>query len=232
MFPIDEFFFSFQGEGLYSGMPQIFLRFSGCNIKCDYCDTPHALKISKETKWMSEDEILERLLSFSKENKHLLKNSKSLSLTGGEPLLQANLLKTLLPKIKKLGFEIYLETNGTLPKELKKIIEFCDVISMEFELPSSSKKDFWKQHKEFLKTAAKKEVFVKVVVSNNSKIQEIKKTAQIIRAVSKNIPLILQPSLSWKRPSINLLYDMRQAARLIIPNVFIMTQLHKIYEIK
>ena len=181
---------------------------------------------------MSEDEVLERILFLSGESRHFLKNPKSLSLTGGEPLIYADLLKTLLPKIKKLGFEIYLETNGTLPKELKKIIDLCDIISMDFKLPSSVKKYFWKQHLHFLKTAVKKEVFIKVVITNNSKISEIKKTAQTICAVSKNIVLILQPSLSQERPPINLLYDMRQAARLIIPNVFIMTQLHKTYEIK
>lgn len=97
---INEIFYSLQGEGYYSGVPSVFVRFSGCNLKCGFCDTDHSAGIE-----MSEEEIVEKACSFP---------SRHIVLTGGEPTLQMTL--TLCDLLHAHGFFIAVETNGTHDK--------------------------------------------------------------------------------------------------------------------
>jgi len=98
---VNEIFYSIQGESTFSGRPCIFIRLTGCNLRCSYCDTKYAYE---EGEYMSIDEIMERISSY---------NCKLLEITGGEPLIQENtpyLIKRLLDK----GYTVLLETNGTM----------------------------------------------------------------------------------------------------------------------
>lgn len=182
---ISEIFKSIQGEGIYAGrIEQVFVRLFGCNLRCKFCDTP-------DNSFMeyTADSIFKRVISLNKSN-----NIHSVSITGGEPLLQISFLEYLCNLLKKNKFKIYLETNGVMHNNLKQIIKLIDCVSMDFKLPSSTGlPSFWVQHLEFLKIAHKKEVFVKVVVTSNTKLNDVKKSAEIIAKVNKNIPLILQP---------------------------------------
>lgn len=96
---INETFLSLQGEGYFTGTPAFFLRFSGCNLDCPFCDTQH-LSYSE----MSEDEILREATSHA---------ARHIVITGGEPALQ--LTQSLVDKLHEAGFFIQVETNGTLP---------------------------------------------------------------------------------------------------------------------
>ncbi|MDR3244165.1 MAG: 7-carboxy-7-deazaguanine synthase QueE [Elusimicrobiota bacterium] len=225
--PVYEIFFSYQGEGLYIGMPQIFIRFAGCNINCSYCDTPYSKTISKKSKYFTADDILQKVLSINKKNK-----CNSLSITGGEPLIYGAFLKEFLPKAIKKGFKIYLETNGILYKELKKIINLCSIISMDFKMPSQCKKNFFKEHKEFLKIASKKEVFIKIIITKSVQTAEIIKAAKTIKRVNKTAPLILQPSIDKDKPFIENLYLFYTKTSKIVSNTRIMPQIHKLYNIR
>lgn len=179
---IAEIFDSIQGEGIYSGIKQVFVRFFGCNLKCAFCDTP--LEAFQEK---TPDEVRGEILKYS--------NFHSVSLTGGEPLCQADFLKDLLPGIRALGHKVYLETNGTLPRELQKIIDDIDIIAMDIKLPSSTKGcALWPEHEDFLKAALKKEVFVKMVVTSETEIADIFRARAIIREADPCIPVILQPN--------------------------------------
>jgi organic radical activating enzyme len=233
--PIYEIFFSFQGEGLYTGLPQVFLRFAGCNLQCGYCDTSYSTTVSKKAKYLISDEILKRVCFIYARNKSVFKrldmDKSYISITGGEPLIYADFLKGLLPKLQEKGFSIYLETNATLPKNLKKVIKFCDVISMDFKFSSECGRSFWKEHKEFL-NIAKNKAFVKCVITKNTKLQEITKSAEIIKSISKKISLILQPSIDKNIAAIQNLYTFYHQARKILPNVYLMVQMHKVYSIR
>jgi organic radical activating enzyme len=233
--PIYEVFFSFQGEGPYTGLPQVFLRIAGCNLQCGYCDTSYSTLISKRAKYLTSDEILKKVCFISDQNKNIFKqldvDKPSISITGGEPLIYANFLKELLPKFQEKGFSIYLETNATLPKSLKKVIKFCDVISMDFKFPSECGKSFWEEHKEFLKIS-KNKAFVKCVITKNTELKEIIKSAEIIKNISKNTSLILQPSISKNIPAIQNLYTFHHKAKKILSNVYLMVQMHKVYSIR
>jgi len=233
--PINEVFCSYQGEGPFWGQPQIFVRFAGCNLRCNYCDTAYSQKISSKTKQYTIEKLLTKIRKF-----HFpLSTSHIVSITGGEPLLHIDFLKVLLPALKKSGFSIYLETNGTLPQSLKQIIKLCDTVSMDFKFPSECGKVLWNEHKKFLKTAnldsrfcGNDKLFVKCVITNKTKLNEVIKSAQLIKSISKNIPLVLQPSIDKNPAKIEKLRQYFDAASKILPNVSVLPQLHKVFNIR
>lgn len=182
---IAEIFDSVQGEGPYIGFRQIFIRFCGCNLLCDYCDTEF-----EKGDLYSVDELLETI------NRYDLNVIHSVSLTGGEPLLHYEFLQEFLPKLKALGVKIYLETNGTLPKAFDKLAEYTDIISMDFKVDSSAKiGDLYSKHDEFLQTAKKhnKETFAKLVFDESIRDFEINECIKL--AQKYNIPIVLQPKM-------------------------------------
>ena len=88
--PIDEVFFSYQGEGIYAGIPQIFVRFSGCNLRCNYCDTPKSLKINSDSKYFTTQALFEYITDIYNQNRDKFYGQEpSVSFTGGEPFLRA-----------------------------------------------------------------------------------------------------------------------------------------------
>ena len=105
MYKINEVFYTLQGEGAHSGIPAVFVRFSGCNLRCPWCDT----EFSDFTE-MSADEIVREALSI-----YDIPNErrKMLVLTGGEPSLQVD--TPLIDALHAAGFYICIETNGTRP---------------------------------------------------------------------------------------------------------------------
>ncbi len=99
---VNEIFYSIQGEGKYTGVPSVFIRTSGCNLRCNWCDTPYA-SWKVEGKHMSTKEIIDAVKTF---------NCKHVVITGGEPYLQKD-LEGLTRKLSMDGFLVTVETNGT-----------------------------------------------------------------------------------------------------------------------
>jgi 7-carboxy-7-deazaguanine synthase len=178
---IAEIFESLQGEGVYAGARQVFVRFFGCNLSCVFCDTP--LKRFKE---YSLDDLKKKILKFN--------SYHSLCLTGGEPLLQADFLKDFLKEFSVFGKKIYLETNGTLVDGLLKVLDFVDIIAMDFKLPSTTGCGaYWKEHEEFLAASLAKDVFVKIVISRQTQKQDISAVCAIIKKIKPEVSVVLQP---------------------------------------
>lgn len=178
---IAEVFRSIQGEGLYQGVDQIFVRFFGCNLGCSFCDTKLD---SYEGKTVPE--LLDEIDTF--------RDYHSVSITGGEPLLQIDFLKDLLKFVKKREQKVYLETNGTLPENLGKVIAYADIIAMDFKLPSSTGLEpFWDKHQEFLGIAKGKKIFIKAIIGTTTIVEDIYKMIEIIKGVAKKTTLVLQP---------------------------------------
>src|SRR5512140_798032 len=92
--PVSEIFASYQGEGIYTGQPQIFVRFVGCNLRCDYCDTPANQSLDENQKYYSLETIISRIKTLSSQKISGCEGSvpKTVSLTGGEPLLYPHFL--------------------------------------------------------------------------------------------------------------------------------------------
>lgn len=202
-----EIFSSIQGEGIFVGLRQVFIRFHGCNLNCAYCDTVAAVNSNhpefcsvEKTPGRRDFSNIPNPVSFNS-ILTLLDNWRrgwpgvhhSLSLTGGEPLLHAQVLKEWLPELGKF-MPVYLETNGILHEELTEIIGYIDYIGMDIKLPSTSgHSGLWNDQLAFLKVAAQKNVFVKIVVGRETQDWEIIRASEIISSVDRKIPLILQP---------------------------------------
>ena len=179
---IKEIFTSIQGEGPYVGQKHIFVRFCRCNLNCKYCDTDFDIKNSKKYSPFALFDLLKNI------------DADTISFTGGEPLMELEFLEEFLKEYKnKLNKKIYLETNGVLYKNLEKIIDFIDIISMDIKLKSASGMENFNENKKFLDIASKKEVFIKIVFDKNIKDEEIIKTASI--AKNHDSLIILQPKM-------------------------------------
>ena len=96
---INEIFYSLQGEGYHTGTPAVFIRFSGCNLKCSFCDTRH-----EEGVLMSDDEIIAEVGKYP---------AVTVILTGGEPSLWID--EVFIDRLHQAGKYVCIETNGTNP---------------------------------------------------------------------------------------------------------------------
>ncbi len=227
---ITEIFSSVQGEGIFVGARQIFVRFKRCNMACEFCDTPNDIAVKEYTSAALMNEV--KTIDGSKGPHH------SISLTGGEPLMYAEFLKSILPLLKKAGFKSYLETNGTLPNELESVIDLIDIVAMDLKLPSSTGgRAYWKEHLEFLKIAVRKKVFVKSVVTTDTKKEDVIEAVGLIRRVNKKIPFIMQPASPVKnfdkKPGGNRLLEFLDIAlKNEVENSRVIPQMHKILGVK
>lgn len=224
-----EVFSSIQGEGQCVGYRQVFLRLAGCNLECAFCDTPESRKMAASgrielTAGQRDFKVISNPISITTLSDYINNLLKiphhSVSVTGGEPLCQAKAIKELAPLIKG---RIYLETNGTLSAELAEVLPVVDMISMDIKLPSAGGRELWQQHKDFLRLASSRTVFVKVVVTSTTSVQEFQQAIEIIASVNRHIPFIIQPVtpihncegvtpemvLNWQEQALKMLSDVR-----------------------
>jgi len=121
--PINELFYSLQGEGKLAGVPSVFVRTSGCNLRCWFCDSYHT-SWKPTHAWMDLDEIVEAV--------HGHEQAKHVVLTGGEPLIHDE-VTTLLERLDKHGYHVTVETNGTVFYDAP-----IDLVSISPKLASST----------------------------------------------------------------------------------------------
>jgi len=114
--PINELFESLQGEGVLAGVPSIFIRTSGCNLRCWFCDSYHT-SWEPTHAWMGLDEIVDRVDSFDAD--HVV-------LTGGEPLIHDDAI-SLINRLADRGYHITVETNGTIAPPPETAIDLASI---------------------------------------------------------------------------------------------------------
>ena len=105
---VSEIFKSIEGEGIRMGQSAVFVRLHGCNLRCSYCDSMYAVE-GPDFKLMSVGEVLAAVEAYRNES-----GVKCVTLTGGEPLIHEG-VSELLTKFSEAGFEVNIETNGTVP---------------------------------------------------------------------------------------------------------------------
>lgn len=127
IFQINEIFESIEGETTFSGFPSLFIRFTGCNLRCNYCDTKYAYS---EGKFYSTEQIIELIKG---------SNKKYIIITGGEPLIQKG-IEYLIMEIGKTDKIIIIETNGSMP--IDNILGNSTIVMMDIKTPSSNMAKF------------------------------------------------------------------------------------------
>ncbi len=199
--PVQEVFSSIQGEGVYVGKRQIFVRFAHCHLKCAYCDTPMTSPTGQcqvETvPGTGKTELLENPLGpdalLSVIEKLLPQaHHHSISFTGGEPLLYHHFLKHVFSRVP---IPTYLETSGTQPEFLEKVLPWADMVAMDIKLPSTTQEaPQFENHQAFyelVKTRPETELFIKLVFNEKTSEAELAEVKAIV--TDRQTPMILQP---------------------------------------
>lgn len=232
-----EVFSSIQGEGKYVGCRQVFVRLEGCNLDCSYCDTENEPGSHKACSFetcagsrefierinpLSADEVAERILRMLHEVPH-----QAVSFTGGEPLLHAAFIREVAAKIDT---NIFLETNGTLYKQLADSIDSIDSISMDIKLPSIVSKPQWEAHQKFMKIARQKDLYIKLVVSEETTQEEFEQAVELVAETAPETLFIIQPVTpfgSCKAASPEKILACQNYALSKLPDVRVIPQTHK-----
>ncbi|MGM0405766.1 MAG: 7-carboxy-7-deazaguanine synthase QueE [Thermoplasmatota archaeon] len=168
---ITEIFYSLQGEGTQIGLPTVFIRTAGCNLRCEWCDTKYAREGGKE---YTTQEILAEISNYP---------VKRVCITGGEPLMQDDLLD-LIDKLIQT-YVISLETNGSL--DIKTISKKDVHISMDYKTPSSGMcEEMRDENIDFLKTTD----VLKFVITDKDDYDFAKETIKKLNPPSE---IVFQP---------------------------------------
>lgn len=200
MLKINEIFYSIQGESSYTGLPTLFIRTTGCNLRCTYCDTKYSYH---EGDFFSIEQLLEKIKTYK---------TKYICITGGEPLLQKE-IHPFMDKLIELDYKVSLETSGAMDcsQVNNKVLKVIDIktpdsgevkkfaggnlnlspVNTEFKFVICSKSDFlWSE--DFCRRTDLFEKF-KVLYSPSYKQFSLEKLANLI--IEFNLPVRLQCQL-------------------------------------
>ena len=142
---ISEIFYSIQGEGRLIGTPSVFIRTSGCNLRCVWCDTPYTSWTPEGEDWTIK-EVLREVRKYS---------ARHIVITGGEPLLAAE-IQELAATLKRAGAHITIETAATIFKPVA-----CDLVSLSPKLANST--PWQKQQGKFAEMHEKRRLNLEVI---------------------------------------------------------------------
>ncbi len=171
---IAEIFYSIQGEGGLAGVPSVFVRTSGCNLRCAWCDTPYT-SWNPEGREMAEDEIAAAVASYP---------ARHVVLTGGEPLIAPRIAE-LAARLREGGRHVTLETAGTVFQPIP-----CDLMSISPKLANSTPQGDWGPRHErlriqldvLLRLMALAEYQLKFVVAQPEDLGEVRQLVEALGA--------------------------------------------------
>lgn len=200
---IAEVFASIQGEGIYVGVLQVFVRAAGCSRRCVYCDTPRTrgmvarcvLQCDGEKRYTDNPVDAAVIVSFVRSLAAAHPGIHSVSITGGEPLEQPDFLAGLLPPLRAAGLPIYLETNGLEEAACRAVARYVDFVSLDIKLPSlCGGGDHFAAYHRVLPLFASVRLFTKVVVTGDENEAEFAEAVGLVAAIDRTLPFVIQPA--------------------------------------
>jgi organic radical activating enzyme len=207
-------FCSIQGEGLFVGERQIFVRTAGCAATCSWCDTVyskvrtprfvvHSGAPGGPKPWRPNPVALEDVVADVTAMARTHAPVTAVSITGGEPLEQPEFVEALARALRARGFRIHLETAGLHADALARVTGQIDVIAADVKLPSATGVDHFEEHRAFLRVMMEngfdparpdaRTGFIKVIVDSRATVAEIEAAAVLVSAASRRLPFVLQP---------------------------------------
>lgn len=236
---VSEVFRSIQGEGLYAGVMQVFVRLSGCSLGCIYCDTPDGRERSPECR--VEIPGGEIVLENPAEAEGIALFARalasgppvhSISMTGGEPLEQPDFLVEILERLEGCGRPVYLETNGLETAAARRAEPLVDIVSLDIKLPSlCGGKDTFGPAARALSIFRRSRLFCKVVVAKGTEPDEVDDAARLIAREDREIPLVIQPATpsgDCLPPEPRALLEHWETASSRLDEVRVIPQIHRI----
>jgi 7-carboxy-7-deazaguanine synthase len=229
---VSEIFTSFEGEGLFIGKKTLFIRLSGCHLKCRWCDTKYALPLDSGIDYQVEeikDRIVEELQPFT----------YKVNFTGGEPLLQIEAVIQLADFIKRhTNLKTYIESSCFDSELFSRILPYMDICKVEFKTEDSNVVEDEDYDtlvlNEFrcleLAIQNNKITYIKIVVTNSTKLDSFKNlVCKICKKIKPSdiMGFIIQPSYGIDQPTVNKLLDIYDIAQPMFAEVRIIPQLHK-----
>lgn len=229
---VSEIFTSIEGEGIFVGKKTLFIRFSGCHLKCRWCDTKYALPLDSGTEYQIdeiEDLIIRELQPFT----------YKVNFTGGEPLLQTDAVIILADFIKKqTNLKTYIESSCFDSELFSKVLPYIDICKIEFKTDDSKVVENEVYDSLLLNeikclelaVESNKTTYIKIVVTNSTNLESFK---NLVYNISKKIRpsdivgFIIQPSHGVDQPTVNKLLDTYDIVQPMFPEVRIISQLHK-----
>lgn len=231
---LNEIFVSIEGEGILAGTKTLFIRFSGCHLKCHWCDTKYSLS-PKSGKSYTINEAKYLILQ------HLQSNLYKVNFTGGEPLLQTQPLIALADFVKnELKIKTYLESSCFDWKRFELVLPYFDICKVEFKT-SDSKVVESKYYENLLQNELRcldislnrtdKISFIKIVFTNSTTLDEVRDLLSRVFErpnISNLSGITLQPSYQYDSPSTKQILKIYDEVCYYYKDVRVIPQMHKL----
>jgi 7-carboxy-7-deazaguanine synthase len=234
---LKEIFTSIEGEGPYFGTKTLFVRMSGCHLRCYWCDTTDALAMNSGNSF-SVDEAKDLII------KELQPNTYKINFTGGEPLIQHEAVAELAKFMKQnKDIRTYIESSCFDSIRFAKVIPYIDICKIEFKMSDSQVVD----HKNYndlllneimcLKIAIMqdKATYIKIVVTDSSNIHEFRNLTEKIFEYAEPgnlVGFVIQPCYGANQPGLEKLLSFYDCVYPIYDEVRIVPQLHKLIGVR